>query len=491
MIAYEAFNDDGSTNNEFSLRLLRDATIESTVIFPGQPTTSASYGLSNSEFSIAAQSVSDVLYGLNFSPATVDEDNGYIGVNATYGSMTDLDKSVSTLTGVPGYRLSAECVPGALNSLKVWPARDQYVEIHPNITYHPPTTAGRVSKLVGWGYATYSYFSGQEDGVTSVASNSAFPAWVGGNSGSENEFYIIYMMSGIHRQALHTDYGDLQPALQYKGDSDGYGEIFEVAPMTSWGLKCVLFQQKGLINYTRSTDLQWSMVATSFDDSMTPIPSQLSNWQRVKVNGDWAPPQLGVVLFGRDPLKPCRRGAEECLPTRNVSHAVANYVYASGEITRIIQNVAAANTSRARGHPEYYHNVTGTVNKQYYRITYVPVLLLVALVCIILAALLTTTLMMSVKNTVSWSWFRQVDVMRLVVDAVGSSLGNQDKHQFAKLSGASDDEIFTWAQEYQVEYIKIPKHQSLGNEESGHFQSVSVQLVHEAKHGRASMGKAG
>lgn len=340
------------------------------------------------------------------------------------------------------------------------------------------------------GYSTYTYFSGQEDGIISVPPNSAFPAWGCWSTSCGGKFYIVYMMSGIHRQALHTDYGDIQPAHQYKGDSVSYGAESVVAPTTYWGLNCELYQQQGLINYTRSSDLHWSIAATSFSDNKTAISSQLSNWQRVKVDGDWAPPQLGIVLFGRDPLEPCRTGAE-CRPTRNVSRAVANYVYASGEITRIIHNVAAANTSRARGHPEYYHNVTGTVNKQYYRITYVPVLLLVALVCIILAALLTTALMMSVKNTVSWSWFRQVDVMRLVVDAVGSSLGNQDKHQFAKLSGASDDEIFTWAQEYQVEYIKIPKHQSLGNEESGHSQSVSVQLVHEAKHGRASMGKAG
>lgn len=137
--------------------------------------------------------------------------------------------------------------------------------------------------------------------------------------------------------------------------------------------------------------------------------------------------------------------AEKCLTTRNVSHAVRNYVYASGEITRIIHNIAAANASRASRHSEYYHNVTGTVNRQYYRITYVPVLLLVALVSIILAALLTTVLMISVTKSVSWSWFRQVDVVRLVVDAVGGSLRHQNEHQFAKLRDASDDEILSWA----------------------------------------------
>lgn len=488
MIAYEVFNEDGPSNAEFSLRLLRDATIESTENRSGETATPAVYGFSISDSAVTAQSVSDVLNGLNLFPATLDEDNGYVGVNATSGSMTDLDKSVNALSGVPGYRLSAECVPGVVNEVQLRPAEDRYVEMTMNITDERLTATSEVSQNWTWGYSTYSYFTGQ-DGTIPETPNSAFPAWGCGSTSCGDKFDIVYMMSGIHPQALHTDYGDIQSSLQ--GQSDSYGPDFGVTSTTYWGMKCGLFKQQGLINYTRSSDLQWSIAATSFDDNKTAFFSQLSNWQRVKVGGDWAPPQLGTVIFGRDPLKPCRTGAEECLPTRNVSHAVANYVYASGEITRIIHNVAAENTSRARGHPEYYHNVTGTVNKQYYRITYVPVLLLVALVCIILAALLTTALMMSVKNTVSWSWFRQVDVMRLVVDAVGSSLGNQDKHQFAKLSGASDDEIFTWAQEYQVEYTNVPKHQSLGNEESGHFQSVSVQLVHEAKHGRASMGKAG
>lgn len=489
MIAYEIFNEDNPSNTEFSLRLLRDATIESTVTDSGETTTSALYGFSNSDFAVTAQRVSNVLNGLNLFPATLDEDNGYVGVNTTSASMTELDKSVNALGGVPGYRLSAECVPGAVNNVHVWPAKDGYVDIAPNITDHRITATSEVSQNWTWDYSTYSYFSGQEDGIISIAPNSAFPAWACGNTSCGDKFYIVYMMSGIHRQAFRTDYGDLQPAHQYKVDSDSYGAD-RVAPMIYWGLKCGLFQQQGLINYTRSSDLQWSTAATSFDDNKTAISSQLSNWQRVKVDGDWAPPQLGVVLFGRDPLEPCLTGAEKCMPTRNVSHAVDNYVYASGEITRIIHNIAAANASRAKGHPEYFRNVTGTVNKQYYRITYVPMLLLVFLVCTILAALLTTVLMMSIKNTVSWSWFRQVDVMRLVVDAFGSSLGNQDKQQFAELSGASDDEIFTWAQEYQVEYIKVPKDQSLEYEESGYFQSVSVQLVHGAKHWRASMGKA-
>lgn len=313
MIAYEVFNEDDPSNAEFSLRLLRDATIESTGTRSGETATPAMYGFNNSDSAVTAQSVSDVLNGLDLFPTTLDEDNGYVGVNATSASMTDLDKSVNALSGVPGYRLSAECVPGAVNSVQVWPAEDRYSEITLNITDERLTTTSEVSQDWIHGYSTYTYFSGQEDGIISVPPNSAFPAWGCGSTSCGGKFYIVYMMSGIHRQALHTDYGDIQPAHQYKGDSVSYGAESVVVPTTYWGLNCELYQQQGLINYTRSSDLHWSIAATSFSDNKTAISSQLSNWQRVKVDGDWAPPQVGIVLFGRDPLKPCRTGAE-CRP---------------------------------------------------------------------------------------------------------------------------------------------------------------------------------
>lgn len=190
MIAYEVFNEDKPSNTEFSLRLLRDATIESTVTRSGETTTSAVYGFSNSDFAVAAQSVSDVLNGLNIFPATLDEDNGYVGANTTSASMTDLDKSVNALSGVPGYRLSAECVPGFVNSVQLWPAKDRYVDISPSISDERLTATSEVSQNWTWGYSTYSYFSGQEDGIISVAPNSAFPAWGCGSTSCGDEFDI-------------------------------------------------------------------------------------------------------------------------------------------------------------------------------------------------------------------------------------------------------------------------------------------------------------
>lgn len=51
MIAYEIFDEDRPSDTQFSLRLLRDVTIESVVTQSVETETLAAYGLSDSEFS--------------------------------------------------------------------------------------------------------------------------------------------------------------------------------------------------------------------------------------------------------------------------------------------------------------------------------------------------------------------------------------------------------------------------------------------------------
>lgn len=474
MIAYEVFNEAGPSTKDFSLRLLRDAIIDGVSYPSGSASALRLWGLNKSESITAARGVSDVLYELAYESATLNQGDGHVLVDTTSASMANLDKSVTTLVNVPGTRLSAECMPTNVTSMEANAHTGISVGISVNVTNSAIMPVAEGSQDLGnSSNAFYSYIGVMGD--TSILYDYAFPAW-DGSGGVESGFYLVYTLSGIHSQALPSDYGDLEPTNYYLTEIGS--QPAELAPATYWGLRCVLLQQQGVINYTRSEDLHWSMAETAFDEEKTPISSQLSNWQPMVTSGNWAAPDLGVVLFGRDPLKSCLGGHEKCSPTRNISDSVRNYIYASGEIKRIIYDVAVADPSRAAGPPEYYHNVTGTVNKQFYRITYVPVLLLVALVSIILAALLTTALMLSVRNTVSWSWFRQVDVMRLIVDAVGGSLRHQDEHQFAKLSGASDDEILSWAQEYRVSYVEVPKYQSQEKEDFDQVQPPSVQLVH-------------
>lgn len=122
----------------------------------------------------------------------------------------------------------------------------------------------------------------------------------------------------------------------------------------------------------------------------------------------------------------------------NFTKAVNNIVFTSGEAPRIIYNVAAVNASR--DNVQYFHNVTGEADMQFYRITYVPVLSLVALLGIIISVLLVTILVLATMRTWSWKTFRQVDITRLAVDRVGADLAKHDL-TLSRLRPASDDEL--------------------------------------------------
>lgn len=132
--------------------------------------------------------------------------------------------------------------------------------------------------------------------------------------------------------------------------------------------------------------------------------------------------------------------------------AAVNYlVFASGEATRIIYEVAAANTSR--GNVEHFYHITGEVDRQLYCITYVPALLLTALRGIIISALLVTILVVATMKIWSWKKFRQVDITRLVVICAGADLAKNDS-TFSQLRRASDAKHAGSAGRYRVEYEK-------------------------------------
>ena len=79
----------------------------------------------------------------------------------------------------------------------------------------------------------------------------------------------------------------------------------------------------------------------------------------------------------------------ETFDIKNIDFEVLaqNYLWASGEAIQIVQEVAAMNLSRNR--PEYFYSATGILERQRYRITYVPALLIVGLVTLFGAALTT------------------------------------------------------------------------------------------------------
>lgn len=404
----------------------------------------------------------------------MDNDGGYIGVNATEVSLDAIGSNVTSLHDVPGYRLTADCAPTKLT-------KNSFMMLYTELGWVQVTTSSNVTAAAASELdvpdptlptvMTYSWTGNPKDYFYDLRVDFELLTF-GTNQAAIN---LVYLVGGAARPETNytvpitTAWGDLNPVYQNitvpsSGATYAYGT-------EAYALQCVLLRQEGLLEFRRRGDQSWAVAGSRFQDERRAVRSFLQDWQ-LHLTAERATPPLADVLWGGAPdVESCGRDASQgCLTHGDFSTAVNNLVFASGEATRITYNVAAVNASRGRA--GYLYNVTGEVDRQFYRITYVPVLLLVALLGIIISAVLVTVLVVATMKTWSWRTFRQVDITRLVVDCVGADLAKGDT-SFSQLGRASDEELAEWASRYRIGYEKV-----VGVDEVDCDREPSVRLRH-------------
>lgn len=404
-----------------------------------------------------------------FENATLDSEGGYIGPNATDFSLDSIEAKVTSLHNVPGYRLTVNCTPTTLikNSIKVY-ANLVYVQLFSSANMTPAVAAElNVTHRVPYDTTSmrYQWTGNPKDYFYDVSMQFDFPSF---DTLRPESFTLIHlagyagMPDGSNYTSpdwiIPTAWGDLSPIFQnitIPDFSPGRTSNCYAYGADSYTLQCVLLRQEGFLEYKRRDDQTWFITGSNFHSDQIPVKSLLEGFQTILFLGHPAPP-LGDVLWGTTTnMKVCNQLLNldrNCIQYKNFTTAVNNFVYASGEATRIVYNVAAVNASREK--PNYFYNVTGEIDRQFYRITYVPVLMPVALLGIIISALLVTVLVITTLGTLSWKMFRQVDITRLVVDCVGADLAKNGP-DFTRLGRASDDELSKWAERYRVSYEKL------------------------------------
>lgn len=210
-------------------------------------------------------------------------------------------------------------------------------------------------------------------------------------------------------------------------------------PLSTYTLQCIFFKKEGRHNFTRQNDTSLSLAGSAFDEVATSHVSFLSDWGMKLTDSKTAPP------LAEFPFSTAITWSLEGERIVDFTTAVNNVVYGSGEIERIIYNIAALDSSRDK--PDYLYNATGAKTQEFYRLTYVPALVLVGLVCVILCSSLTIVLVLSVRHSSSWETFCMVDTVRLVVDAVAGGL-IEEKAEFVPLVGNESSEVVDWAAKY-------------------------------------------
>jgi hypothetical protein len=215
----------------------------------------------------------------------------------------------------------------------------------------------------------------------------------------------------------------------------------------SWGLFCNVSRQTGVHNLTRVDPSTWRISSSRFDGKIDlPQLLDLSQFgyvpnfrsQRSTVPG------VGASFYRTvpDPVG----SIPDYEPT------VLNALFGIGETERIVNEVAMSGN-----HSDYTYSVQGAAKVQMYRMTYVPLLVLLGLLSCFFASAIPLGLIIwhwSI-NTESVRKWRRVNGTRLVVDAINGLRQEQDFHN---LREADNSKLRDWSKKYYVRYREDVHH---------------------------------
>jgi hypothetical protein len=417
IIAYEAYDVNVPTGLTTTLRLLRDAAIESTLVnkgseyFPATGSNLAVYGYNMSQQADVATQITSLLTKISFQYNTSQlQEGAYIGINATLSSLNAINKTVLALNNVAGYRLSVDCSPNlpspsSVSVLQPLSRTTTQIQLTNEDASDPNNTMFQAN-----------YPGVPEDITGSEGDSYTFAAF---SSGTQAAYLGQILRFNLTNQTLYS-MPSIYGSVEYRAfNMSRFGFTGTQSTMSVGGLRCSLYRQVGSLNLTRSVDgSTWNVTTSSFSDTKTRVPSMLAQWQTI-INFR-APkgvlPGLGPALsYGL--VTPTSSGDSEFPDTlgsyTNFAH---NFLYTSGEAQRIVYEVAASNTTSDE--PDYFYSVSGIKTQTFYRITYVPSLLLLGLLFILCAGAITAGMVLNVWKTLGGRFQKELNVVGLVADAV-------------------------------------------------------------------------
>ncbi|KAJ5716880.1 hypothetical protein N7488_002526 [Penicillium malachiteum] len=455
-IAYEACNIDVLASQPINLRSLSNYKMYSFDFNSDAESmngNSLMNSLQSSGKSDLANQISALLTGLNYEDAVSKLDNGvYIGTNATSASLNALNASIIALKDVPGYRLSIDCQPGSPTILGVAQMGGVFYQF--TFIFDCPTTS---KASFSFGAEYFALIPGMKSSITDEPDNNEYECigFIVNNTYAKLGYLDSFNDT---KTVLPSEYGDVH-GQAYNMTPSGFTDTKSL--MTNWGISCAIYRQEGLHNYTRHVNTtNWEITSSSYSEEKTIVSSFLSAWQTTL---NYQAPISSIAGIG--PAIGATAGSAFA-GTANWTIYALNYLYASGETERISYEVAV-NTSIADD--GFFYSVEATQSVQRYRITYIPLLLLLGLLGVIGAASIASSLMVFGRDTVSGRLGREVNGVRLVVDCVAGLRDSFSIDTASKI--ASVNKLDEWATDYKVKYSEVVEQD--GNVDIGLFQSGS------------------
>jgi hypothetical protein len=216
------------------------------------------------------------------------------------------------------------------------------------------------------------------------------------------------------------------------------------------GLQCRITREVGSHNFTRLPDLSWKRETSTWHGDKVITPLLISNWQeRLNFHAPWTStkpkniPGIGAAFWvsaSKDPPS-----STDFVPISDCQTVALNFLYAAAEMERMALEVLNSNITGDQGTFE----VHATESATFYRITYVPALLLLSLLCASLATIISCGLAWYNRRTMTFKEWREVGSVRLLVDAVD---GLRQDPSLRQIQGANNHELNNWATNFHVRY---------------------------------------
>ncbi|KAG9236253.1 hypothetical protein BJ875DRAFT_372457 [Amylocarpus encephaloides] len=450
VIAYEAYSEQNASPSN-TLRLQRDITIDASFApsNAARRVTLDLYDFTPSQNAQVAKQMVALLTELRFENAAPRlTDRTYVGINATSQSLDALPLTVMALDDVPAYRLSVDCSPNLPTSIGVLQPLSR-VDTQISLILNTTVTSNNTLFQANYPGVPEDIQTGDGDGYSYAAfSLGSLEAYLG----HLNRFNLT-------NQTLPSIYGNVSyRAFNMSATpSSGKGFTGTQTIMSVSGIRCSLFREHGLLNYTRAAGTNdstssWTIASIHFPDNQEKvnIPSMLTQFQ-TSLNFH-AP---GAFIGGLGPaLSNSVSGSQGAtVATDSFTDFALNFLYASGEAQRILYEVAASNKSADHNPPGFFVDITGQMTREHYRITYVPSILLLGLLCLLGASMVTGSMAMYVRKTESARAHRQVDVVRLLVDSMAGL--REDHKELTRLARGGNRELDAWADGYKVRYSEV------------------------------------
>lgn len=428
IIAYEAYTTSGETTL-LSLRVLYLSSLDSfTAGGLPQDDTASAFGFEGADQVELAMQYTSLMTGLAFQNASrlLSSANGtYIHENVTTSSLNDLPASVVKLDGVPAYQLSLTCEPAELTLLSIV-AMGGYsvaIDVSTNTTLYNAYVPGQMDQIDNAYNDDYNFIGFSLD-VSSI--------------------FLGTMTSGfgLHKPSVPSSPSTFGSIPHYTFNTT-YANSTK-STMEVWGIICTLRQRLGsltLARNTSSTSASWSRSAISISSVEKTVSPILYSFQcRYGYHGPAA------TLSGIGGALALSAYNTDSNRTLNFLTYAQNFLYATASLQNTVINLALSNASVSSPSTLVQADLQGL----FYRISYVPGILFLALVAMTAAGVIVAGLTIYSRGSFAMRAGRILNPARLTFDCVDALRDYADVREAGAWSSRQVKEV---ARAWKVRYI--------------------------------------